>query len=420
MNTLSLKQAAQFWISAFLIAVGTTLASTDIFAIDKTLVTNTLWLFCIPLLACIAISQTVAKIPHPSIAYLFFFAISITSYLGLTSTLTGSHAESSNIWMFGLSFYTASLAYLHQQKATTSNTALIVSNPLLIITGPIAIFIKNIQYQSRTRRFNYYLPFLIVGLFFHQGIATPITQSFYLIEKTDAASSLTFALLFEFFVYANFCGLSLIIYGLAGIMGYAIPLNFKQPFSASNIIDFWKGWHRSLSTALKALFYLPSKKKLGGTGAIFAVYLASAMWHGVTFNFLLWGLFHAAAFALTLWLLRHKVKLLPTLILIIAIVLGRLIFSDADTARLLLKLQFHFTDFSVFKELNSLPKASTISMFLISTVVMAEMLFQKHRLFRKRNYKFLRTPKMQFLILLIIIISVSITSGVDYAVYGQR
>ena len=50
------------------------------------------------------------------------------------------------------------------------------------------------------------------------------------------------------------------LYGLFGIIGYRIPLNFKQPFSSTNIIEFGRGWHLSLSAVLKLMFYKPLRK----------------------------------------------------------------------------------------------------------------------------------------------------------------
>lgn len=70
--------------------------------------------------------------------YVLFFAISATSVFGLTKTLTGSHASSTNLLLYGLSFYTASLAYIARSRMLTPRAAVLASNPLLIITGPVA------------------------------------------------------------------------------------------------------------------------------------------------------------------------------------------------------------------------------------------------------------------------------------------
>ena len=288
------------------------------------------------------------------IAYILFFTITLTSFFGITETLTGSHATSTQPFLFGLSFYTATLAYLiFTKKYLTYTDVIKLSNPLLLATGPISLFIKDYQYRSFSKRFNYYFPYIVIGVFFYQIIAVPLTHTFELINSTDLISALVFASIFELFVYANFCGLSLIIYGLFGIIGYRVPLNFRQPFTSTNVIDFWKGWHTSLSPVLKNLFYLPLRKKYSSSIALLGVYLASAMWHGVTFNFLLWGIFHTLMFIVTIYLLKYRIKYLPLLILIIAIVIGRLLFADSQTERLIEKLKFTYNGFhhafTVFK-----------------------------------------------------------------------
>ena len=170
--------------------------------------------------------------------YLLFFTISFTSLIGLTETLTGSHATSPIPMLYGLSFYTASIAYLHKKKLLMLGDVWKISNPIMLFTGPMTLFIKDIRYRGIRHRFNFYLPFFIIGLFYFKIIGVPLISFMFLINETDIISSIVFAIIFEIFVYANFCGLSLMIYGISGIVGYKIPLNFKQPFSASNIIDF--------------------------------------------------------------------------------------------------------------------------------------------------------------------------------------
>ena len=353
------------------------------------------------------------------IQYLLFFSISLASLLGFTETLTGSHAESSNALLYGLSFYTASMAYLIAQKKFEYQYILPISNPLLLSTGPIALFFKSIGYKSLRQRFEYYSPFIVVGVFMFQVVGSPLTNFFFLIDNTDVVSTIIFAAIFELFVYANFCGLSLLIYGLFGLFGYRIPLNFKQPFSCSNIIDFWKGWHVSLSQVLKVLFYNPIRKRYSLFLALFVVYVASAMWHGVTANFLLWGLFHALFFWLSIRLLKFKNFLLPLILLPFIIVIGRMICADNDTARLLDKLTFSFNGFGAFDSLLSVTTHSLVSLLFGVTIIASEFLFQNANIMRKRNYKFLRTP-LSLLILCVLGVLFVSDVGVDYAVYGQR
>ena len=152
------------------------------------------------------------------------------------------------------------MAYLISQDRFGYKSVLFVSNPLLLSTGPIALFFRNISHKSLRKRIEYFFPFIIVGTFIFQIVGIPLTEFFFLIESTDVVSSIIFAAIFEIFVYANFCGLSLLLFGLFGLFGYRIPLNFNQPFSSRNIIEFWRGWHTSLSKVLKVLFYKPLRK----------------------------------------------------------------------------------------------------------------------------------------------------------------
>lgn len=355
------------------------------------------------------------------LSYILFFTVSITSIFGLTEALTGFNSESTNPILFGISFYTASLGYLlYKNSFLKRDDALKVSNPLLLFSGPLALFIKSHLHMSTKRRIKYYFPFLLIGVFFYKIIGVPLTESLSLIEKTDLVSSILFATIFELFVYANFCGLSLCIYGLFGMLGYKIPLNFKQPFSSNNIIDFWKGWHISLSKVLKVLFYLPVRKNYSAGTALLFVFLASAMWHGVTFNFLLWGLFHALMFFITMMLLKRKINYLPTFILFFAIIFGRLIFAESDTSILLEKLSFTYVDLSAFNFILSLPNTSKVSLLLIISLVLVEFFFRKNKYVRKRNYKFLRTPIMLFFLTLVLILLARDDIGVNFAIYGQR
>src|SRR5262245_34713646 len=103
----------------------------------------------------------------------------------------------------------------------------------------------------------------------------------------------------------------------------------------------------SLSIVLKSLFYDPTKRFLGTPAAILLVYLASAMWHGITANFILWGLFQASIFILTIVFLRRAAIFIPFVLMILGVVIGRALFADSDFSRLLEKLSFHYDGFVV-------------------------------------------------------------------------
>src|SRR5262249_42615759 len=174
-------------------------------------------------------------------------------------------------------------------------------------------------------------------------------------------------------------GLSLVIYGVCGIIGVRVPLNFRQPFSSTNIVEYWRAWHTSLSTVLKSLFYHPAKQFLGTNFAILLVYLASAMWHGITANFILWGLFQASIFILTIVFLRRAAIFIPFVLMILGVVIGRALFADSDFSRLLEKLSFHYDGFVVLTKLAALSDTSKFALLL------GVFLLSQKRCFRSAN-----------------------------------
>lgn len=397
--------------------------SSIILIISNSLSLELLLKISIPLIVVLLFSffyQNTKLLKRNFISYILFFLISLTSLFGFTETLTGTHAESSNPFLYGFSFYTASIAYyLSIHKRFSFVDAFKIANPLLLITGPIALFIRPIKHKKFTSRFNYFAPFFLVGLFFYQIIAIPLTEFLYLIKLTDIVSALVFAFIFEIFIYTNFAGLSLILYGVFGMLGYKIPLNFKQPFSSSNMVDFWKGWHISLSSVLKILFYIPLRKRFSVLIAALGVFLASAFWHGVTVNFLIWGIFHALIFWLSIELLKRNIKIFPSLFMIGGIVIGRLIFADSNTERLIKKLTFDYDGSSIFNKILEAPETSLASLFIGIILISIEFLFRDFKSLKKRNYKHLRSPVIMFVLSLIGLVLIA-QVGVNYAVYGQR
>ena len=104
---------------------------------------------------------------------------------------------------------------------------------------------------------------------------------------------------YGFEIFFDFAGYSLMSIGIAKLFGFTIPNNFNQPYLSSNIRDFWTKWHMSLSSWFKDYIYLP----LGGSKVtklrqnlnISIVMITSGLWHGLSGNYLAWGLLHLLA-----------------------------------------------------------------------------------------------------------------------------
>jgi alginate O-acetyltransferase complex protein AlgI len=107
---------------------------------------------------------------------------------------------------------------------------------------------------------------------------------------------------FAFQIYGDFSGYSDIARGSAQLLGFHFMVNFRQPYLATSLQDFWRRWHISLSTWLRDYLYVP----LGGSrGGEFQTYrnllltmLLGGLWHGANWTFLVWGGLHGAGLAM--------------------------------------------------------------------------------------------------------------------------
>lgn len=97
-------------------------------------------------------------------------------------------------------------------------------------------------------------------------------------------------------IYGDFAGYSLMAIGVGKTLGFELTENFRRPYFAVSVTDFWRRWHISLSTWLKDYVYIP----LGGSRCskmrnywnIFVTFLVSGIWHGANWTFIVWGIWH--------------------------------------------------------------------------------------------------------------------------------
>jgi len=110
---------------------------------------------------------------------------------------------------------------------------------------------------------------------------------------------------FSFQIYCDFSGYSDIAIGSAKIMGYDLMTNFKRPYLAQSIREFWQRWHISLSTWFRDYVYIP----LGGNRVgkwrwyynLFITFLISGLWHGAEWTFVIWGGIHGFYLVFAIW-----------------------------------------------------------------------------------------------------------------------
>src|ERR1039458_5263232 len=106
---------------------------------------------------------------------------------------------------------------------------------------------------------------------------------------------------FAFQIYADFSGYSDIARGLSKLMGFELVVNFRAPFLVTNPSDFWRNWHRSLSTWLRDYLYIPlggnRKGRLKTYRNLMITMLLGGLWHGAGAAYVLWGLYHGCLLA---------------------------------------------------------------------------------------------------------------------------
>lgn len=116
-------------------------------------------------------------------------------------------------------------------------------------------------------------------------------------------------LCYTFQIYFDFSGYSDMAIGLLRMIGFNISENFNEPYNANSVTDFWRRWHISLGNWMRNYLYIP----LGGNRVsshrrlyfnLWIVFLASGLWHGASWNFVIWGAYHGG------WLVAERAFLL--------------------------------------------------------------------------------------------------------------
>ena len=174
-----------------------------------------------------------------------------------------------------------------------------------LVAGPIERP-QNILPQFHIKhRFNYYdvvagLRLMLWGFFkkivIADRLAVYVDSVYNNVDKHSGVSLSLATVFFAFQIYCDFSGYSDIAVGTARVMGYKLMLNFRRPYLAKSIKEFWSRWHISLSTWFRDYLYIP----LGGNRVslprwyinIFIVFMISGLWHGANWTFIIWGALH--------------------------------------------------------------------------------------------------------------------------------
>ncbi len=176
-----------------------------------------------------------------------------------------------------------------------------------ITSGPISKADELLPQIKKERTFNYNqavsgLKYLLWGMFLKVVLADRagiyVDTVFASYEKFSGAGCALASVLYSIQIYADFAGYSLMAVGLAKTLGFDLINNFKRPYFAPSVSEFWKRWHISLTRWLTQSVYIP----LGGSRCskirtywnILVTFLVSGIWHGANWTFIIWGGIHGA------------------------------------------------------------------------------------------------------------------------------
>jgi len=185
-----------------------------------------------------------------------------------------------------------------------------------LVTGPIERpynllrqlrEVKTFQLDNVTRGLRLILFGFFIKMVIADNLAVYVDQIYENPAIYNSWSILSGLLFYSFQIYCDFFGYSTIALGCALTMGYNITNNFKTPYLAKNITEFWHRWHISLSTWFRDYVYFP----MGGSRVktprwvfnIAFVFMLSGFWHGANWTFIFWG----GAFAV-IYIIEHLIR----------------------------------------------------------------------------------------------------------------
>ena len=174
-----------------------------------------------------------------------------------------------------------------------------------VTSGPISTANELLPQIKATLKFDYEqgkqgLKFLLWGMFIklvvadRLGLFVDTVYSNYI--HYNGATCFVASLFYTLQIYCDFAGYSLMAIGIARTLGFNLPDNFRRPYFAISITDFWKRWHITLTRWLTQHIYIP----MGGNRCskarnywnIFVTFLVSGIWHGANWTFIVWGCMH--------------------------------------------------------------------------------------------------------------------------------
>ena len=294
-----------------------------------------------------------------------------------------------------------------------------------LIAGPIVRY-ESVNKELKSRKvtfddFSSGVNRFIIGLFKKVVIANNIGELCNTLVGSDEVSVLLYWILgisYMLQIYFDFSGYSDIAIGIGKMIGFKFPENFNYPYIADSVTNFWRRWHMTLSSWFRDYVYIP----LGGNRVstlkhirnIFIVWILTGLWHGASWNFIIWGLYFGIILIIEKYFLNKVLEKLPKVIRIIytlfIVMISFIIFSsdNLSSAFTIIKGLFSFNSLSLYNSFILYYIRSYLVILIIGIILSTSLI--KNVIFKLRNKKFLNNIINIIQVIVILLILLIVTS----------
>lgn len=294
-----------------------------------------------------------------------------------------------------------------------------------LIAGPIVRY-ETISKELKSRKvtledFSYGVNRFIIGLFKKVVIANNIGELCNILNNSSEVSVLLYWVLgisYMLQIYFDFSGYSDIAIGIGRMIGFKFPENFNYPYIANSVTDFWRRWHMTLSSWFRDYVYIP----LGGNRVstlkhirnILVVWMLTGLWHGASWNFIIWGIYFGVILIIEKYYLNKVLEKLPRVIrniyAMFIVMISFIIFSSDDISSALVAIKGLFS-FSSLKFSNDfiIYYIRSYGVILIGGLVLCTPLI-KNVINKLRENKILNYIINIFEVIILVLVLVVITS----------
>lgn len=282
----------------------------------------------------------------------------------------------------GISFYTfQAISYLidvynnkHDKATNLIEFATYLTLFPQLIAGPIVRFVDikdDLNKKHITKEdFSLGIKRFIIGLAKKILLANTLGEFILKLTTKTILSSWLKPISYTLQIYFDFSGYSDMAIGIGLMLGFHFKENFNYPFIADSITNFWRRWHISLSSWFRDYIYIP----LGGNRVnkfkwilnILIVWSLTGLWHGASWNFLIWGVYFGIILIIEKLFLKkylEKTKVLKYIYTILIVIISFLIFSNENLDTLI-------TEFKNMFFLNNIPFTDNVTNFYLKDYFM--------------------------------------------------